>query len=442
MRLGTGTMITTGDMRRLPCILLIVMLLPSLLTTAQEERFYKRVGDGQRLCLRRVQDGKERLAVAVCRDVQRDAAVGGGMSGCLRLPEEVIYDGERYALVAIDDSAFMGSADLRAVVLPAGLHTIGDHAFDDCPSLHRLTVDCDSLGYAHAAFGGSTRIDTLIVGPTARSLQPYVFSGLAGIEVVLFASERAEEMRNVFFGNTSAATLCVGEQVERIPSFLCYNFTGLQRVVYEGRTVCTIGECAFVNCRELRTIVVPSGVEDVGANAFAYCDPQYVFFESERPPRMRGNPFLGLERYVHVGVPCGTRQYYVNTVVGHYFDALQYPDDCPLVRSGEVVYVHDTVWIHDTVFVGVAADDSADAEADETDRLRLEGKVLCIMEPRRLAGRDYQLFDHRGRLIAEGRVPDNAKGEYRIPLPKRKRYYIGFEGEAPVGLDVPTGEVK
>ena len=416
-----------------------LFFLPSFLD-AQENIFYKKIGEGQMLCLRRVESRTGLPFVEVCRNA---AKVDGGVKGRLCIPERIMYDGESYVVVSIADSAFWGCEGLSSVELPKSLHRVGNHAFENCPSLKRLVVDCDSLAYAYGAFGETTRIDTLEIGKSARWLAPYLFSQMNSITVLLFNSERDGVMRNLFFGNTSHATMYVGIGVHSLPSFICYNFTGLQRVVYEGNGLREIGECAFVNCKELRTIQIPAGIESLGLNVYSYCIPQIVVFETERPPRMKGNPFYGVERYTYVVVPCGTRQYYVNSIIGNYFNELQYPEGCPLIRSGEVLYVHDTVWVHDTVYVTIPVEKAEeDLEEDLSDWLRLEGKVLCVTRPDRLAGRHYQLFDGNGRVVLDGNVPRGMTDEYRIQIPRRRCYYIGFEGLTPLKVDVPKGTVN
>lgn len=429
-------------MRRILSIACLLLL--PLALVGQGDYFYKRVAEGQTLCFRIVPAQVAGQEAAVAVTARRDT-VRGPMApeGRLHIPEQVFYDGERYAVTMIDDSAFRGAEGLTAVTLPAPLHTVGDHAFDDCPKLRTLTVECDSLGFTFVAFGGTTRIDSLIVGAEVRRIAPYTFSMLTHLETVIFNAEHAEEMRNLFFGNAAAATLYVGSQVGCIPDFLCYNFGGLRRVVYAGDALTAIGEGAFVNCKELRTLLIPKGVDDLGSFAFAYCEPQQVLFEPQQPPRMRGNPFFGMAPYVEVTVPCGTRQHYVNTVAGSYFNGLQYPDDCPLVKSGEVVYVHDTVWIHDTIYVEVAATGVAqEAQEQPTDWLRIEGRQLIVLRGERLAGRTYQVFDHNGRRLRQGRVPYEMREDYAIELPKCRRYYVGFDGEPPVVVDVETQEIK
>ena len=61
-------------------------------------------------------------------------------SDTLVVPDVVQLDSVNYTVVALADSAFAGHRELRAVVLPTTVVTVGDMAFADCSGLASLTV--------------------------------------------------------------------------------------------------------------------------------------------------------------------------------------------------------------------------------------------------------------------------------------------------------------
>lgn len=389
-------------------------------------------------------------------------------SGRLSIPEEIQYDGTFYRVVSVDERAFAGCAALTAVTIPSGVTSIGGNAFKDCLQLTSLTLDCDSLGPSYNLFWGCDRLDTLVIGPSVRCLPPFLFADIRSLKVILFRAVQPESMKNLFFGCHSPAALVVGRNVGCLPEFLCYNYVGLRDIACEGDSAAltSISRCAFVNCMALRNIVLPVSLTSLGDNAFAHCTPLSFTFRSRTVPECEGNPFFGIGGGIDVYVPCGTRGAYANSVVGRHFSRIGYLEDCGIAPVGsDTVFIHDTVYIHDTiyltpVFADVVSEDSglseeaedaeengtpedgeetADGEELEFDAdecLHVEGRILRISCSLRLKGQTLRLFDEKGRLVVDDRIPpDQPVDNYYVRLPRRQRYYLRIGNLSPVVVE-------
>ncbi|MBO7489329.1 MAG: leucine-rich repeat domain-containing protein [Bacteroidales bacterium] len=388
-------------------------------------------------------------------------------SGRVTIPDEVQYDGERYRVTAIRPNAFAG-CDVTAVTIPEGVTNIEVGAFDKCLRLRSLTLRCDSLAQAVNAFGGCKVLDTIVIEKSVRVLPPFVFAELKTLKYIRLLAN-GERMKNLFFGLKSKAVLAVGGDVNQIPPFICYNFIGLQDVDYEdeGRSLSTIGQCAFAGCTSLRNIEITANVSRIDPYAYAHCTPQSLTFVSKRPPSVSEIAFYGIDNQTPVYIPCLSRGVYANSRVGRFFGNLVYVEDCGDGVEAEVVYVHDTVFIHDTVYVPytefvdkhfvrqedtVAIDDEEPdrSEEDETDEadaeqqwLFIDGKVLRISRATMMRGVSVRVFDDKGRLVVDERIPDDQPVDnYYVKLPKRQRYFLRFDMGAPVVVDVATQEIK
>ena len=128
------------------------------------------------------------------------------------------------SVVAIGDSAFRGSGDLRAVLLPEGLLRVGKCAFQGCVNLAELTLP--------------RRMET--IGESA-------FQGCSALAAVALPEGLTEIADRVFYGCAS-----------------------LRRVDVPGG-VARIGERAFAGCTALSAVSLPEGLTEIAHLAFAAC---------------------------------------------------------------------------------------------------------------------------------------------------------------------------
>ena len=61
-----------------------------------------------------------------------------------------------------------------------------------------------------------------------------------------------------------------GEEVEHIPSYLCYQLASLKKLVI-GNAVTTIKDWAFDGCSGLTEVTIPNSVTSIGSSAFSSC---------------------------------------------------------------------------------------------------------------------------------------------------------------------------
>ena len=58
--------------------------------------------------------------------------------GELTIPSEVEYEGVKYDVTEIEDNAFVDSTEIKAVMIPESINTIGKNAFDGCENLEQI----------------------------------------------------------------------------------------------------------------------------------------------------------------------------------------------------------------------------------------------------------------------------------------------------------------
>ena len=63
-----------------------------------------------------------------------------GLSGDIKVPSEVIYNGTTYSVTSIDNSAFVNCDGLTSITIPSSVTSIGYSAFNNCTSLTSITI--------------------------------------------------------------------------------------------------------------------------------------------------------------------------------------------------------------------------------------------------------------------------------------------------------------
>lgn len=165
----------------------------------------------------------------------------------------------------IEESAFYGCTNLAAVTLPDALTTIGKEAFKNCSKLPSITIPenvtvmtCHSGNTTYSIFGGCTHLTT-IVWNARNCANDYIKVGTGS----------GYNYGTPFSGIYSQITsITFGENVERIPNFLCYHMD------------------------HLTSVTIPASVTNIGTEAFDACSSTMsVTCEGTTPPTLASGAF-------------------------------------------------------------------------------------------------------------------------------------------------------
>ena len=141
----------------------------------------------------------------------------------LYIEPHISYDGKRYRVVEIADSAFLGDKRLQTLCLPHTLRRIGSRAFRECNQLLVADIPDEVTSMDNMAFWGCSKLSEV-----------HISKGLT-----------------------------------RIPSS-CFSKTGLGKVVVpEG--VRSIGYDAFGVCEKLKSVTLPQSLKSIERGVFWRC---------------------------------------------------------------------------------------------------------------------------------------------------------------------------
>ena len=200
--------------------------------------------------------------------------------------EEVYFENSRFG-VTMDDTAFYGCANLKTIVLPYGLTSIGAGAFYNCSSLESIDIP-DTVTFMDGnVFGECRALKEVKLPAELEALYANVFQNCTSLtEVTLPHAMKAitkNSLATSFDGCTSLENIWVDADNTALQSIdgVLFSYNGKSLLMYPEAHVGTeyeipegvtkIGVRAFENNKNLEKVSMASAIERVGINAFYNC---------------------------------------------------------------------------------------------------------------------------------------------------------------------------
>ena len=227
-------------------------------------------------------------------DTYAIASYNGEEADVLNIPAKM--DGKK--IVEVGKNAFKGHAELKQVALPEGVTRIGDYAFMNCPNLFKLNVP------STVTYLGQYMLQDNSEGAVA------VYVGFAGeiptVNSWWYLSRAAGVIRNAgikdhlfvgdhvlgdlgegkysyvkYLGTETSIDLTKDLKDYNVTTMVAYAFRGSLQSIVLPKTLKSIPDWAFYeDSSRLREIVLPEGLETIGADAFMYTPAPYLAIPS------------------------------------------------------------------------------------------------------------------------------------------------------------------
>ena len=204
-------------------------------------------------------------------------------------------------LATIGEEMFYNSK-LKTVVIPANVTTIGGSAFKNCSSLATVTFEKESQlktigggysgssSYYYGAFSGCSSLTSIEIPASVETIEAAAFKGCSSLTTVTF--EQGSQLKTIaggysdfsdyygaFSGCSSLTSIEIPASVTTIEATAFKGCYKLATVTFEqGSQLKTIGGDyykqfyygAFSDC-PITTIEIPASVETIGSSAFSGC---------------------------------------------------------------------------------------------------------------------------------------------------------------------------
>lgn len=179
--------------------------------------------------------------------------------------DNVLYNKDCTTLIL-----YPGASDLSEYVVPSGVLTINNHAFDSC-NLKSVTLPDSVKTIENSAFCFCSGLSNVTFGTGLEIIGQYAFSYCRNLSNVILPDSLKKIEQGAFCDCDMLTSINIPDNVESIGDNAFQNCDNLKNISI-GNNVKNIGSYVFSNCDSLEAIVIPDSVESIGYGAFEYCD--------------------------------------------------------------------------------------------------------------------------------------------------------------------------
>ena len=219
-------------------------------------------------------------------------------SGDIVIPESVEFEGEKYNVSSIGNTAFSLCKDLMSVTIPNSVTTIKEWAFQGCTGLSSIRIPSSVSVIGNGAFWQCTGLSSVHI------------SDLSAWSSIDFGGSHANPLvhaKHLFLNSEEIKDLIIPEGIEEIKDeafAFCESFESLKIA----STVKIVGKNAFADCTNLKIISIPNTVTTIRHQAFCGCSSLESIVLPESIDVIESKVFMLCEKLKSVTIPVGVNR--------------------------------------------------------------------------------------------------------------------------------------
>lgn len=203
---------------------------------------------------------------------------GGVLTSIVVSPNNTVYKSENNCIIEISTNTLI--IGCSTTIIPDGVVTIGNNAFDSCTNLSSISLPDGVTTIRESAFINCSNLVTISIPDSVVDVGECAFSNCGSLQYYMrsninYLGNRSNPYvvlanvdSSVKTGITSCDIIQDGCNVILDRAFMgCSKLTSINLP----ETIVTVGESAFANCVKLEYINFPTSVKTVGRNALSGC---------------------------------------------------------------------------------------------------------------------------------------------------------------------------
>ena len=173
-------------------------------------------------------------------------------------------------VTAIPSSYFYECSSLKHVDMPANLTSIGDSAFYNCYNIEDIELPNTLKTIGSNVFYNCDKLTDVVIPKSVTSIGSSVWQSCDGLRSVVFEEgSPLKSLSTYLFSNCkNLETLVLPTGLTSIPNYLCQGCSKLADVTIPPN-VTSIGNSAFASCTALKHIELPDKVKTLSESAFS-----------------------------------------------------------------------------------------------------------------------------------------------------------------------------
>ncbi len=172
-------------------------------------------------------------------------------------------------LQVIDTQASRGNPIIEKIILPDNCKMIGAMAFSECPELKEVTLGNFFETFGVSAFENCPNLEKVSFNSKIFNISQHCFFKCNFKELtlpknILYIGECA------FSNNVNLKSLIWNANCDTVSEF-CFSNCGFETIDLSETNIRYIAKGAFCDCRNLRIVYLPKGIEKIDKTAFDNC---------------------------------------------------------------------------------------------------------------------------------------------------------------------------
>lgn len=174
-----------------------------------------------------------------------------------------------YPVTSIGDNVFYRT-QITSVVIPDGVRSIGDCAFEECYELKNIVIPDSVTSIGFGAFESCYKLEGVNIPNGVKSIPFVTFYGCRGIKNIDIPDSVTVIDEMAFFGCSGLTNITIPDSVKEIGYTAFGECTGLKSIEIPN-SIKTIRDTVFIKCSALESVVIPDSVTKIEFSAFDGC---------------------------------------------------------------------------------------------------------------------------------------------------------------------------